>query len=57
MIRIVTDTDSNLPQHVVDEYDIALAPIHILFGGDIGSGLGVHVGPGTIGVCWLRLPA
>ena len=35
MIRIVTDTDSNMPQHVVDEYDIALAPIHILFGDEI----------------------
>jgi DegV family protein with EDD domain len=32
VIRIVTDTDSNLPQDVVDEYGITLVPIQIIFG-------------------------
>lgn len=32
MIRIVTDTDSNMPQDVIDEYGIELAPIYIIFG-------------------------
>ncbi len=32
MIRIVTDTDSNLPQDIVDEYGITLVPIQIIFG-------------------------
>ncbi len=35
MIKIVTDTDSNLPQAVVDEYDIELVPIHIIFGDEV----------------------
>ena len=32
MIRIVTDTDSNIPQELMDEHDIAVAPIYIHFG-------------------------
>jgi DegV family protein with EDD domain len=35
MIHIVTDTDSNLPQTVADEYGIAMAPIHIIFGDEV----------------------
>jgi DegV family protein with EDD domain len=35
MIRVVTDTDSNIPQRVIDEYNIGLVPIHIIFGEDI----------------------
>ncbi len=35
MIKIVTDTDSNLPQAVVDEYGIELVPIHIIFGDEV----------------------
>ncbi len=35
MIKIVTDTDSNMPQDVIDEYGIELAPIHIIFGDEI----------------------
>ena len=32
MIRIVTDTDSNIPQELMDEHDIQVAPIYIHFG-------------------------
>lgn len=35
MIRIVTDTDANLPQAILDEFDIPAAPIQIIFGGEI----------------------
>lgn len=35
MIRIVTDTDANLPQSVVDEYNITLVPIQIIFGNEV----------------------
>ena len=32
MIRIVTDTDSNLPESIRDDYNIPLVPIHIIYG-------------------------
>ena len=32
MIRIVTDTDSNLPDSIRDEYHIPMVPIHIIYG-------------------------
>jgi DegV family protein with EDD domain len=32
VIRIVTDTDSNLPQDIVDAHGITLVPIQIIFG-------------------------
>lgn len=35
MIRVVTDTDANLPQSVLDEYKIAAVPIHIIFGEEV----------------------
>lgn len=35
MIHIVTDTDSNLPQSVVDQYGIEMAPIHLIFGEEV----------------------
>ncbi len=35
MIRIVSDTDSSLPQEIADEYDIPLIPMHIIFGDEV----------------------
>lgn len=35
MIHIVTDTDSNLPRSVVDQYGIRMAPIHLIFGEEV----------------------
>jgi DegV family protein with EDD domain len=35
VIRIVTDTDSNMPQNVVDEYNVVLVPIQIIFGDEV----------------------
>jgi DegV family protein with EDD domain len=35
MIRIVTDTDANLPQSVLDEFNIVAVPIHIIFGDQV----------------------
>lgn len=35
MIRIVTDSDANLPEEVVDEYGIEVAPIHLVFGDEV----------------------
>ncbi|MBN1310921.1 MAG: DegV family protein [Anaerolineae bacterium] len=35
MIKIVTDTDSNLPQNIAKEYDIEMVPIHIIFGDEV----------------------
>lgn len=35
MIKIVTDSDANLSQEVLDEYGIAVAPIHLVFGNEV----------------------
>lgn len=35
MIRIVTDTDANLPQEVIEEFRIGVAPIHLIFGDEV----------------------
>lgn len=35
MIKIVTDSDANLSQEVLDEYGIAVAPIHLVFGSEV----------------------
>ena len=34
-IHIVTDTDANLPDSVLDEYDISTVPIHIIFQSEV----------------------
>lgn len=34
-IRIVTDSDANLPPEVVEEYGIEVAPIHLVFGDEV----------------------
>nr|MBN1228193.1 DegV family protein [Anaerolineae bacterium] len=35
MIRIVTDSDANMPQAVLDDYNIPFAPIQIIFGDEV----------------------
>jgi DegV family protein with EDD domain len=35
MIRIVTDTDANLPADIAQKFGIELAPIHIIFGDEV----------------------
>lgn len=35
MIRIVTDTDANLPDDLISKYDITLVPIQIIFGREV----------------------
>jgi len=43
-------------QPLLDDLAEVLQP-EVTVLGEIGPGLGVHVGPGTVGVCWLPLPA
>ena len=53
---IVHGVNPEEAQPLFDDLGHTLKPDVTLFG-EIGPGLGVHVGPGTIGVCWLSLPA
>ena len=55
-VGIVHGVNPEEAQPLFDDLEDTLKPDVMLFG-EIGPGLGVHVGPGTIGVCWLSLPA
>ena len=55
-LGVVHAVNAEEAQPLLDNLAEALEP-QVTVLGEIGPGLGVHVGPGTIGVCWLRLPA
>jgi len=55
-VGIVHGVNPEEAQPLLDDLAEALEP-QVTVLGEIGPGLGVHVGPGTVGVCWLRLPA
>jgi fatty acid-binding protein DegV len=55
-IGVIHAVSEDEARALADELDAQLNPAFSMFS-SIGPGLGVHTGPGAIGVCWVRLPA
>lgn len=53
-IGVVHAASAHDAQHLADDLDEAIhADVLVL--GEVGAGLGVHTGPGALGVCWVVL--